>query len=778
MNFNINKAAILGAGVMGAGIAAHLAGAGIPVLLLDMVPRELTEKEKAKGITLESKVVRNRFAQTGKDGVTNPKARMIYDKSMGDLITVGNFTDDMDKIAECDWVVEVILEDLQVKKNFLKDLAQYHRPGMIITSNTSGVSINKIVEDMPLEFRSHFLGTHFFNPPRYMKLFELIPCEDTKPEILEFMNQFGTHTLGKGVVLAKDTPNFIGNRIGTYSVLNTLKVMEEYDLSVGEVDALTGPAIGRPKSATFRTIDMVGVDILKKVAGNVADSVSGAKEIEDHQIPEWMDKLIQMGHLGNKTKQGVYKKVKQGGKKGFYVWDKETEDYVPYERVKSELASRAMKSDNKFKTLVEDDSKEGRFVWEILKNVLIYSASKVPEITEDFTRIDKAMRWGYNWELGPFEIWDKLGVAESVERMEKDGEVVPEWVKARLAQGEAVFYDYSKIELPYLSLSAPSVKVIKETSDAALLDIGDGIACLQFRTKGNSVTDGVMDMIEESVKIVEADYKGLVLGNEGGNFSLGANLMLIATMIQSQDWDALRGTVKKFQEANMALKYSRKPVVAAPYGMTLGGGAEIVMHAHSVVASAELYMGLVEMGVGLVPGGGGTKELLLRNIESLGKVDNAEIVTHVKRAWEDIAMAKVSGSAHEAMNKKYLRKSDKIVMNSDYLLEHAKKQALVMSETFVPLKKENIKVVGHTGRATLVYMIEFMKQGGFISEYDGHIASKIASILTGGNTPVGAILTENQLLELERDAFVSLCQEEKTQARIEHMLKKGKPLRN
>lgn len=778
MKFDINKVAVLGAGVMGAGIAAHLAGAGISVCLLDIVPKELTEKEKSKGLTLDSKSVRNRFAQNGKNNVVNPKARSIYDSDLGELIAVGNFTDDLSCIKSCDWIIEVIVENLDVKKRFMKDIEKHRTPGTIITSNTSGVSINSIVEDMPSEFKNHFLGTHFFNPPRYMKLFELIPNKETAPELVTFLAEFGTHRLGKGVVMAKDTPNFVGNRIGTYAIANTVNLMEKYQFDFGKVDQLTGPVIGRPKSATFRTIDMVGLDIFKHVAGNVINAVDDKDEAESFKLPEYMSEMIKNGQLGNKTKQGIYKRTKGPNGKQTLVWDRVDSKYVAQRTEKSQLVKSAMKSPNKYKSMIDGNDVENKFTWELIKNVLIYSASKVPEIADDYKEIDKAMRWGFNWEMGPFEIWDKIGVESSVQRMTDEGQKVPKWVSERLANNEMTFYDQDQTQGAYISLRSDGLKVIKENEGASLVDLGDGVACLNFKSKANAITDSVMDMIFEAVEEVEKNYKGLVIGNQSNNFSVGADLTLIGGLAKEKKWSTLEGIVDKFQRANMAIKYSKKPVVAAPYGMTLGGGAEIALHSHSISAHAETYMGLVEAGVGLLPGGGGTKELLLRSIENLGKVNNGEMISHVKKAWETIAMAKVSGSAHESIKNGTMRKSDHIVMNNDYLIDRAKEQVIQMSDHFIPLKKKNVKVLGTTGMAAIQYVADFMLKGGFISEHDKVIADKIAYVLTGGNVAVGTYLTEEQVLNLEKEAFVSLCKEEKTQMRIEHMLKTGKALRN
>lgn len=778
MDFNIKKIAVLGAGVMGAGIAAHAAGAGLSVLLLDIVPKELTEKEKAKGLTLESPVVRNRIAQVGKDGVTHPKARMIYDTSMKNRIEVGNFEDDLHRISECDWVIEVIVEDVGVKKNFMKEIMKYWRTGMVVSSNTSGVSINRIVEDMPEAFRKNFLGTHFFNPPRYMKLFELIPCEDTQPELLEYMAQFGAQRLGKGIVYAKDTPNFIGNRIGTYATVNALHLMEQFGFDIPTVDALTGSVLGRPKSATFRTLDIVGLDVFQKVAANVVNTVEDDVEAEQFMVPDWIGDMVNNGQLGNKTKQGFYKVVNGKGVRQVWVWDKATSSYVESQSVKLDLVKEAMNSENKFRTIIEGDSPANQYAWALLKNVLLYSAEKVPEITEDYKQIDNAMRWGFNWELGPFEIWDKLGVGYVVERMREEGHEVPAWIQDRLASNLTDFYAQDKIEMPYISLASPKLATIKANAGATLKDLGDGVACLQFRSKSNTITDEVMDMVNHSIDEVEKNFRGLVIGNQGGHFSLGANLMEIGKYAADKNWDQLDSIVHKFQRSNMALKYCRKPVVAAPYGMTLGGGAEVAMHAHKVTAHAETYMGLVEAGVGLVPGGGGTKEMLVRSTEGLKNATHGEMINYVKKAWEAVATGKVSGSAYEAVKNGALRKTDRIVMNDDYLIDVAKQEVIHLSADFVPFQPDLVKVLGHTGRAALQYMSEFMLQGGFISEYDKKIADMIAHILTGGHVPAGSYLTEDQILDLEREVFVSLCGEVKTQQRIEHMLKTGKPLRN
>ncbi|MCT4634620.1 MAG: 3-hydroxyacyl-CoA dehydrogenase/enoyl-CoA hydratase family protein [Rickettsiales bacterium] len=780
MGFNINKVAVLGAGVMGAGIAAHIAGAGISVCLLDVIPRELTEKEKAKGLTLESPQVRNRIAQAGKDKVTNLKFRAIYDKDMGNMIEVGNFTDNMNMLKDCDWIIEVIVENLDIKKNFMKEINKYMKPGAIIASNTSGISINEIIEDMPLEFRQHFLGTHFFNPPRYMKLFELIPGKDTLPELVDFMRNFGTKRLGKGVVMAKDTPGFVANRIGSYALVTVVKLTEKYDYDLMKVDQLTGSIIGRPKSATFRTLDMVGIDIYAHVANNTINSIDDADEKEALTSPEFVQKMIDAGQLGDKTKQGFYKKVKTEKGKQTLMWDYRKEEYVEFPNVKVEAVEEAKKTSNPLETLVYGEAEENKFVWQIIKKTLLYSANNVPTIADDYKDIDNAMVWGYNWVKGPFAIWDAIGFEKSVKRMKTEGDIIPEWIEERLAQGKANFYEADSIDVPYILLSSPKYDVIKENKGALLKDIGEGVACLEFKTKGNTVTNDVIGMIYESVKEVEdGDYKGLVVANHDKNFSAGANLMQVAEFAKEKAWDKLEKMIKDFQYANMAMKYCKKPVITGPHGMTLGGGAEMAMHGYMQVAHAETYMGLVELGVGLVPAGGGTKELLYRSVENLGKVPMSELLTHVKKAWNAIAMAKVSSSAHDAIKKGYIRDCDRIVMNFDYQVDEAKKAVIELYDSgFRPKIKNDIKVTGKTGRGFIRDAILFMKNGKFISEYDAFLADKVAAILTGGDVVAGAKLSEDRILELEKEAFLSLCGEAKTQERMKHMLIKGKPLRN
>lgn len=783
MSFSINKVAVLGAGVMGASIAAHIVGAGIPVYLLDIVPNKLTEEEKAKGLTFESLEFRNRFSNAGKSRVADPKFRAIYHKELASMIKVGNLTDNLGWLNDCDWIIEVVLEDISVKQNLMKIILKYLKPGSIVSSNTSGVSINEIVRDMPLEFRQHFMGTHFFNPPRYMKLFEIIPSKDTLPEYINYMRKFATKKLGKGVVTAKDTPNFIANRIGVQAYTAVMRLTEKYGYSIPKSDIITGEVMGRPRSATFKTGDIVGLDIVGHVANNVINNTNNEKEIQEYSIPNYFKNLVSKGCLGNKTNGGFYKKVKS--EKGIQklVWDYKQGEYTDLGEEKIEAIEEISKlktAEEKISALVWGDKEENKFAWEAVKSNLLYSANRAPEIANDFKEIDNGMRWGFNWELGPFQIWDAIGVKESVERIKKEGETIPKWIEERMANGKTKFYDDSSTEIPFIVLSSPKLTVVKENRDAVLKNIGDGVACLEFKTKGNAITEDLMHMINNSVKEVEqGDYKGLLIANHSKNFSVGANLVQMAGLAQAKEWNKLETMIREFQYANMSIKYCKRPIVVAPHGMTLGGGTEIALHSHMQVSHAETYMGLVELGVGLVPGGGGCKELLFRSVKGSEKASISELINRIKKIWENISMAKVSSSAYDAVELGYMKASDKIAMNLDYQINDAKEAVIALYDIgFRANMKKDIRLTGKTGAAAIQVIIDNMKEGRFISEYDAFLAKKVSEILTGGNVLPGTIVSEDRILELERETFLSLCGEAKTQERIKYMLIKGKPLRN
>lgn len=796
MDFKVKKVAVIGAGVMGSGIAAHLANVGIPSYLLDIVPKELTDEEARKGLTLEHPQVRSRFSLRGKQGLLKSKPALLYVPENADLITPGNIEDDLSVLSEVDWIIEVVVENLAVKQQLFEKIEQVWKPGTIVSSNTSGVSINAMSEGRSKEFRQHFLGTHFFNPVRYMKLLEVIPCTDTKPELLEFMVNFGERVLGKGVVISKDMVNFIANRIGTYGLMVTVQEMVKNGLGIDDIDAITGPAMGRPKSATFRTLDLVGLDTFVHVANNVHANVTDPQEKETFVVPEFIKEVVQRGWLGEKTKQGFYKKV---GKE-IQVLDYNTFEYRP--KAKSKFASlEAAKmqkgSRDKQRALVYGQDNAGLFAWGVLKRVLLYTAERVDEIADDIVAIDKAMKWGFNWEMGPFETWDALGVEKSVARMKEEGESIPSWVEEMIASGKTSFYtkdngtksfyttkgEYKGIEQKKEIIDLKALKeqgkVIKSNSGASLIDIGDGIACLEFHSVNQAIGTDITMMINQACDEVSKNWRGLVIGNQAKNFCVGANLMMMLMEAQEENWDDINWTVKQFQDTLMRLKYLDKPVVAAPFSMTLGGGVEVCFPADRIQAAAESYIGLVEVGVGLIPGGGGNKELLLRNIEAVQDQPDVDLQPLVNKTFETIAMAKVSTSGHEAKKLGHLRREDSVTVNNDYLIHDAKQAAIALADAgYKPRRKKQIRVVGEPGYAVMKIGAYTMKQSGYISDHDLKIADKLALVLAGGRVPANTWVTEEYLLDLEREAFLSLCGEAKTQERMQFMLSKGKPLRN
>jgi len=767
MQYQIKKVAIIGAGVMGASIAALIAGTGTEVLLLDIVPKELSPEDVKKGISETDKIFRDKFAMMGKKKILDPRNRAIYHKELGDLITTGNIEDDLKGLETCDWVLEVVLEELEVKQALFKKIRSYIKQGAIVSSNTSGVSIEKIAEPFDDAFKKCFLGTHFFNPPRYMKLFEIVPTAATSKDIIDYMNAYATQYLGKGVVIAKDTPNFIANRIGAQANIAVMQLTEQYKFSIPKADMLSGEIIGRPKTATFKTIDMVGLDILLHVADNVMNNINSETEMKAYRVPQYVRKIASLGYYGNKTGGGFYKKQKSAQGTERQVWDMTTEKYTTFSLEKPEFIQKS----RKVKTLAEKlelavwgDTPEQRFIWETIKSNLLYSAYCIPEIADTVAEIDNGMKWGFNWEMGPFEIWDALGVAKTVERMQSEGENVPAWVLEKLSAGETSFYQPTDVAKPYIVLDQKTNSVLKSNKDAEIVDLGDGVACLTFKTKGNTVTEGVVEMIYEAVEMVEnSDFKGLVVGNQSKNFSTGANLVMISELAERKAWQELDKLIHDFQFANLALKYCKKPVVVASRGMTLGGGAEIALHAHRQVITAETYMGLVEMGVGLIPGGGGCKELLVRDMALIGKAPLAERITHVKRLWQTIAMAKVSTSGYDAKKMGFVKQGDVLNMNSDLQLTDAKNEVIALSKTaYTGAIKKAIKMTGKTGYAAIKLDILQMVGGKFISAYDAQLAEKVAYVLTGGDVLPDTLLEEEAILALEREVFLGLCGEAKT----------------
>ncbi|SDH68799.1 3-hydroxyacyl-CoA dehydrogenase/enoyl-CoA hydratase family protein [Alteribacillus bidgolensis] len=795
MKGSINTAAVLGSGVMGASIAAHLANVGISVLLLDIVPKERTDEEKAKGLTIEDKKVRNRLSGQSLKQLKKQKPAPLTTKTNLSRIEAGNLEDDLHRLQEADWIIEAVVENVEVKKQVLEKVEAYRQPHAIVSSNTSGISINTMAQGRSEEFRSHFLGTHFFNPPRYLKLLEIIPNEKTDPEILEFMKKFSEDTLGKGVVEAKDTPNFIGNRIGTYGLLVTVREMMEGGWSIGEIDSVTGSVIGRPKSATFRTLDVVGLDTFLHVAKNVYDQVEG-EEKEVFDPPAFMKEMADKGWIGSKAGQGFYKKQK--GEKGTEILELnlETFEYETRKRIKTastEQAKQEKTLSDKLKALVYTDDEAGKLVWNIMKPVLLYSAEKSSEIANNIAAIDEAIKWGFGWEMGPFETWDAIGVETSVERMEAEGEKVPSWVKGILEKGVHTFYknpdeyyhngEYRKKDINKKEINLQKLKnnnaVIRKNAGASLIDIGDDIACLEFHSPNNSIGLDILQMINQSIEEVEKNFKGLVIGNHGKNFCVGANLMMILMEAQDDNFIEIDMVVRQFQIAMSNIKYAKRPVVAAPHGMSLGGGAEICLPSASVQAASETYMGLVETGVGLIPGGGGNKELYLRHIENLPQDESAKLLAAANKVFEKIAMAKVSTSADEARDNGFLSDRDDVIVNGDHTIYYAKQQAIHLYEKgYVPPQRKKVPVVGETGYAAMKLGAKTLQFGGMVSEHDVKIAEKLAFVLAGGRVPKGTLVDEQYLLDLEREAFLSLVGEPKSQQRMQHMLTKGKPLRN
>ncbi|XWN51552.1 3-hydroxyacyl-CoA dehydrogenase/enoyl-CoA hydratase family protein [Anoxybacillus flavithermus] len=790
----IKKAAVLGSGVMGSGIAAHLANVGIPTLLLDIVPKELTAEEQAKGWTLEHKQVRNRIVNQAVQRLLKQKPAPLMSKANLALIEVGNFEDDFHRLAECDWIIEVVVERLDVKKSVFEKVDEVRKQGSIVSSNTSGISIEAMAEGRSDDFKKHFLGTHFFNPPRYLKLLEVIPTKHTDPAVVTFMKQFGENVLGKGVVLAKDTPNFIANRIGTYGLLVTVREMMKGGYSVGEVDSVTGPLIGRPKSATFRTLDVVGLDTFIHVANNVFEKVEG-EEKEAFTVPSFMKTMVEKGWLGSKSGQGFF--YKKG--KDIFELNYETLEYEPTKKLKApsiEMSKQAKGTANKLKALVYANDRAGQLLWNILSPTLLYSAKLLGEIADDIVAIDRAMKWGFGWELGPFETWDAIGVRQSVEKMKAEGRQVPSWVEDMLASGHETFYkhehgrvsyydrgQYKPVEENEKVIHIQRLKeqkgVIKKNSGASLIDLGDDVALLEFHSPNNAIGFDIVQMINYALEEVDRNYKGLVIGNQGKNFCVGANLAMILMEAQDDNYFEIEMVVRQFQQAMMNIKYSTKPVVVAPFAMTLGGGTEICLPASRIQAAAETYMGLVEVGVGLIPGGGGNKELYIKHLSGMPNGVEFDLQKVANKVFETIAMAKVSTSAAEARELNFLNAQDSISINGDHLIHDAKQTVLALYESgYKPPMRRKVPVVGETGYATLLLGAQGMYLSGYISEHDLKIAKKLAYVIAGGSVPYGTEVDEQYLLDLEREAFLSLVGEPKTQARMQHMLLKGKPLRN
>ena len=790
---------------MGATIAAHLTNAGIECYLLDIIPFELTEADKKKGLTEKSPEWRNRFAANGLAGVTKSKPASLFTKKNASMIKIGNLEDNLKWLADVDWICEVVVENLKIKQELFAKVEKVVKPTCIISTNTSGIPIKDISAKFSANLKKHFLGTHFFNPPRYMKLMEIIPGVDTDPAIVDFMVKFSEQTLGKGVVICKDVPNFVGNRIGSFDLGNAQRIMWERKYKIDEVDAIVSKAIGRPGTAVFGTIDLVGLDIGSHVRDNLYKAVPD-DEMRDMFLPlPFSQKMLDNKWLGNKTKQGFYKKTKDAkGKTVKLMLDLETMEYVPAGKPKFPSVDAAKKKDDireSIKTVFFGEDKAGEFVREYLCKNFIYAANRVGEICDNIMATDNAMKWGYNQQLGPFESWDAVGVKEAIDVMKKLKLKVPKKIDEMLKKGCDSFYTtkadgkyyydfdkkgYVKAEENPRIILLPSLKernkVVKSNASASLTDIGDGVACLEFHTKMNAIDDGMTAMIHEACDIVEKDFVGMVVGNHGTNFSAGANIFSVLTASQMGQWDLIEKAIEHLQNGNMRMKYLSKPIVSAPAGMALGGGCEMAMHAAKCLPNGETYMGLVEVAVGVIPAGGGCKEILVRLTEGIpdGVVENGlNMQYHLGKAFQNIATAKVSTSAAEAMELGYIRKSETINMSRDQQIYEAKQIVLsLVMANYKPPRPALIPVMGENFRGLVEGLIGNMRYGNFMSDYDMFVSRKVAYILSGGDCAEGTFVSEQEIMDLEKEAFVSLCGEKKTQERIMFMLSNGKPLRN
>lgn len=801
MNRHIKKVAILGSGVMGSRIACHFANVGCEVLLLDILPKEPNDAEKAKGLTLESKVVRNRIVNEALQFALTSNPSPIYRKSFASRIQTGNFEDDMAKIADVDWIIEVVIERLDIKQQVFANVEKFRKPGTLISTNTSGIPIHLMLDGRSDDFKKHFAGTHFFNPPRYLPLLEIIPTSETAPEIIDFYMSFGSKILGKKTVLCKDTPAFIANRVGVFSIMALFHAVGEMDLTIEEVDKLTGPVLGRPKSATFRTCDVVGLDTLVHVANGLKENCPDDEEKALFEVPAFVQKMVENNWLGSKTKQGFFKKtVDAEGKKVFLALNLKTLEYEPSKKVSFptlEMTKAIDDLEQRTKMLFMGMDKAGEFYRKTFGGLFAYVTNRIPEISNDLYKIDDAIKAGFGWELGPFETWDIIGFKQGKELAEKAGKKLPAWVAEMEAAGFTSFYKSENGKRLYYNQQSKAYEIIPGTeelvslqalrasskvwgnSDTTLVDLGDGILNLEFHTKMNTIGGGVIEGINKAIDLAEKDYKGLVISNTGGNFSAGANVGMIFMMAAEQDYDELNFAVKSFQDTMMRVRYSNIPVIVAPHNMALGGGCELSMHSDKVVAHAELYMGLVEFGVGLIPGGGGSKEFAKRFSEELKDGDIK--INRLRERFLSIGQAKVSTSAYEAFDLGYLRPgTDEVVVSREYQLTRAKAAALELAVKgyIAPKREKNITVLGQEGLGIIYVGANSMKSGHYMSEHDQVISEKLGWVMCGGDLSENTVVSEQYLLDLERKAFVELCQQRKTLERLESLVKSGKILRN
>ncbi|GFZ77560.1 3-hydroxyacyl-CoA dehydrogenase [Aquaticitalea lipolytica] len=797
----IKKIAIIGSGIMGSGIACHFANIGVDVLLLDIVPRDLNDAEKAKGLTLEHKSVRNRIVNDSLTASLKSKPSPIYHQSFASRITTGNLEDDIAKVKDVDWIMEVVVERLDIKQQVFEKLEKHRTPGTLITSNTSGIPIHFMSEGRSEDFQKHFCGTHFFNPARYLKLFEIIPGPKTDASVLEFLNGYGEQFLGKTSVVAKDTPAFIGNRIGIFSIQSLFHAVKDLDLTIEEVDKLSGPVIGRPKSATFRTVDVVGLDTLVHVANGIRENCPNDERKELFVLPDFINKMMENKWLGSKTGQGFYKLVRNAdGSKDILSLDLNTLEYRANKRASFatlELTKTIDKVVDRFKVLVSGKDKAGEFYRKSFAALFAYVSNRIPEITDELYKIDDAMKAGFGWEHGPFQIWDAIGVEKGIEIMKAEGLEPAAWVNDMLASGNKSFYSIKDGATYFYDIPKKAQEKIPgqdsfiildnirksnevwKNSGVVVEDLGDGILNVEFQSKMNTIGGDVLAGLNKAVDLAEKDFAGLVVGNQAANFSVGANIGMIFMMAAEQEYDELNMAIKYFQDTMMRMRYSSIPTISAPHGMALGGGCELSLHADKVVAAAETYMGLVEFGVGVIPGGGGSKEMALRAQDTFRKGD-VELNT-LQEYFLTIGMAKVSTSAYEAFDLGVLQKGkDVVVVNKDRQIAVAKAHAKLMADAGYtqPVKRNDIKVLGKQALGMFLVGTDSMKDSKYISEHDMKIANKLAYVMAGGDLSEPTLVNEQYLLDLEREAFLSLCTERKTLERIQHMLKTGKPLRN
>jgi 3-hydroxyacyl-CoA dehydrogenase len=801
MNRIIKKVAVLGSGVMGSRIACHFANIGCSAYLLDIIPSKLTDEETKKGLTLESPEVRNRIVNSNLQSVLKQRPESLYDESYSSRIMTGNFNDNLNWLGECDWIIEAVVENIDIKKSVFERVEKFRKAETLITSNTSGIPIHSMLEGRSEDFNQHFCGVHFFNPPRYLPLIEIIPTEKTKKEVLDFLMHYGDVYLGKTPVLCKDTPAFIANRIGVFSIMAVFKLMKDLGLKIKEIDTLTGPLTGKPKSATFRTADVVGIDTLVKVSDNIYKDCPDDESRELFNIPDFVNKLVQNNWLGDKTGQGFYKKSKdKEGKTEILELNLETFEYVSSDKVKYGSVTAAKQIDNlkeRVKTLALSKDKAGEFLKKLSFMIFQYSSNRIPEISDEVYKIDDALRAGFGWELGPFETWDALGLEKSIKSMEEENLKPAKWVYNMLNKGIVSFYKIDNGKRQYYDIKSGTYKNIPgkeafiildnyrsnkpvwKNIGATLHDIGDGVLDLEFQTKMNSIGSEILEAIQKSIEIAEKDFKGLVIGNDGQNFSAGANLAMMFMLATEQEYDEIDMAVRMFQKSTMRIRYSAVPVVSAPHGMTLGGGCEVCLHSDKVVAGAETYIGLVEVGVGIIPAGGGTKEMTLRASDSYQK-DMVEM-TILQEKFMNIAMAKVATSAQKAFGLGIFREGrDRFIVNQNRVILEAKKAVLELSDIGYtqPQERMDIKVLGRSALSTLLLGAYSFYNAKYISEHDKKIAEKLAYVMCGGDLTAPSLVSEQYLLDLEREAFLSLIGEKKTMERIQSILTTGKPLRN